>query len=907
MPLAANQVLLHYRLVGKLGQGGMGEVWKAVDTDLNREVAIKVLPDAFSQSPERLARFEREARLLASLNHPNIASIYGLHDTGPSTTSGQRVRFLAMELVPGDDLAQRLERGPLSTDEAQRIALQIAEALETAHGQGVIHRDLKPANIKLTADGQVKVLDFGLAKAVDPGADGSGADPSLSPTMTSAGSLAGMILGTAAYMSPEQARGHVVDQRADIFAFGCVLYEMLTGRRLFSGKTVSDTLAEVLKTEPDWDALPDDTPPAVRRLLRRCLTKEPEERLHHAADARIELREATEGVAAEDAVAPAAAVDAQPAWRRALPWALVAALALVALIAVGFSELFVDEPTRETFNLAIPLPDDTRPFEDQMGTLTLSPDGRMLAIVLVRDGLQSLYLRKLDSPDVTPLAGTDDATTPFFSPDGQWVGFLAENKLKKISVSGGTPLTLCEAGGADRGATWTDDDRIVFAPNFTEGLSQVPGAGGTPAPLTSLDEAGNERTHRWPHSLPGGRAVLFTVGLNDSPEYYDDSRIDAVFPTTGERKTVMQGASSAFYAVTGHLVFARGGFLFAAPFDLDRVEVTGTPVPVAEGVMGNRASGVVHAAFSHSGTLAYIPGEQLSVRRVLAWRDRDGAVERLAAPFRAYSGPRVSPDGSRVAVAVGGATNNDVWVYDIARETLTRLTFEGDNGLPVWSPDGKKLAFFSNRGGTQGIYWKPADGSGGAQLVVHDEGHQYSPNDWSPDGRYIIIDDVNRASDIGYIDFERAVAGEPEVQSFLATEYDEYMANLSPDGRWITYVSDETGRYEVYVRPFPGPGGKWQLSVDGGFEPYWSPDGRAVLFRRNEQVLSAEIDTSEGFRPGRPKVVLDNLPRFQTVQAYTIDPRRGRFLFSEPAEGDDAPDRVVVIVNWFDELLRRVQ
>jgi len=862
MPLAENQPLLHYRLAGKLGQGGMGEVWKAVDTDLNREVAIKVLPEAFSQNPERLARFEREARLLASLNHPNIASIYGLHEA-PAAGSGQAVRFLAMELVPGDDLAQRLERGPLSTGEAQRIALQIAEALETAHGQGVIHRDLKPANIKLTADGQVKVLDFGLAKAADPGPDGSGADPSLSPTMTSAGTQLGMILGTAAYMSPEQARGHVVDYRADIFAFGCVLYEMLTGRRLFSGKTVSDTLAEVLKTDPDWDALPDDTPPAVRRLLRRCLAKEPEERLHHAADVRIELREASEGVAAEDVVAAAASVEARPAWRRALPWALVAALALVALIAVSFGSLFVSEEARETF---------------KMGTLALSPDGRMLAILLTRDGHEALYLRKLDSPDITLVAGTEGASTPFFSPDGQWIGFFADNKLKKVSISGGTPLTLCEASGADRGATWTEDDRIVFTPNFTMPLLQVPGSGGTPTPLTSLDDEGNERT-----------------------------RIDAVFPATGERKTVMQGASLAFYADTGHLIFARGGFLFAVPFDLDRIEVTGTPVPVAEGVMGNRSSGVVHAALSDTGTLAYIPGEQISVRRALAWRDRDGAIERLAAPHRSYSAPRVSPDGGRVAVAVGGATNNDIWIYDITRETLTRLTFEGDNGLPVWSPDGKKIAFFSNRGGMQGIYWKPADGSGEAQLVVQNEGHQYSPNDWSPDGRYLVIDDVDRASDIGFLDFERAAAGEPEVQPFLATEYDEYMADLSPDGRWITYVSDETGRFEVYVRPFPDPGGKWQLSVDGGFEPYWSPDGREVFFRRGEKILSTEIDTSEGLRAGRPRVVVDNLPRFLSLQAYAVDQRGRGFLLTEPAEGEDAPDRVVVIVNWFDELRRRVR
>ncbi len=894
---------MHYRLVEPIGEGGMGVVWKAVDTTLERQVAIKILPGAFAQDPERLARFEREAKVLASLNHANIATIHGFHSAGG-------VLFLAMELVEGQDLAQRLAAGPLPLEAALGLASQVADALEAAHDRGVIHRDLKPANVRLTAAGKAKVLDLGLARVFD-------ADPratvdqrlSLSPTLTSAGTIAGMLLGTAAYMSPEQARGQVADRRSDVWAFGALLYEMLSGRQAFPGSTASDTLASVLKSEPDWAALPADTPASIRRLLQRCLAKDAERRLHHIADARLEIKEALEGADEAPAAAKAAAPAAgAPAWVRLLPWALSVVLAVVAAVALRQGGEPGSAATASPLYLALPFPEGVELLDDQWGSLALAPDGSSLAFVGVRAGEQSLFLKKLSGDDVTELRGTANATTPFFSPDGQWIGFFAENKLKKISVEGGKPVTLCAAPSSNRGASWGAGDRIVLAQHYTHALTQVSGGGGEPTALTTLDKGRNERTHRWPQFVQGTDVVLFTVQTTDSPEFYDDARIDALRLATGERRTVLEGASLAKYAPSGHLLFAREGFLFAVPFDAEKLEATGAPVPVVENVMGSRNSGIVHAAVAANGLLAYVEGTSRSRQAFMTWRGRDGSSERLPLPPNNYQNPAVSPDGRRIAVAIAGESNFDIWTYDLERETLTRLTFEGNNQFPVWSPDSRSIAFFSIRDTAPGsTFLKAADGSGATELLYsagdRPDGGIALPHDWSADGKFLAIGATDQnGPNIVVLPLD----GDREPRAFLESPSGEFMSAFSPDGRFIAYASDESGRNEIYVRPFGEAGGRWQISIDGGVEPYWTSDGREIFFRFGRKLLVAEIDTREGFRAGRPRVLLEDLPLFGQDRGYSIAPDGQRVIFAEAAEQGVSPREVTVVVSWLDELRRRV-
>jgi len=900
MPIEAGQVLLHYRIVEKLGEGGMGVVWRAVDTTLDREVAIKALPDAFAADADRLARFEQEARLLASLNHPNIAAVYSVHQHDGA-------RYLAMELVEGEDLSQRLRRGRIAADEAMKIALQVAEALETAHDSGVIHRDLKPANIQLTPAGKIKVLDFGLAKAFSP--EAASGDPSLSPTMTSAGTMAGMIIGTAGYMSPEQARGREVDRRADVWAFGCVLFEMLTSRRAFDGETISDTLASVLKVDPEWDALPKDTPPAVRRLLRRCLTRDADARLSHIAGARLPLRETLDGevesdgpVVSHDVIAPTSP------WKRLLPWALVLLMTAVAVGAL-MQATPRNSSTAETelLTLSASFPDGYSIPYDQMGVMALSPDGKAIALVLEKDGAKSLYVRRLNDSSFVPLPGTESVASPFFSPDGRWIGFIANDKVKKISVDGGNPMTLADADGNNRGASWGAGDRIVFAPHYTTALMQVGGSGGEATPLTTLDLERGERTHRWPHAVPGEDVVLFTVGAMDSPESYDQSDIDAVRPSSGERSTILRGASMARYVSTGHLIFAREGFLFAIPFDIKTLETNGTAVPVVENVMGMRSSGVVHAGIASNGLLAYISGTPRSRESRLVWRHRDGRSDPVPAAVAGYVSPHLSPDHKRIAVGVEGDSTFDIWTYDIERDTLTRLTFEGDNNWPVWSPDGKRVAFASVRDGAlMSAYVKAADGSGTEERIFTPEGRpswgQVSPSDWSTDGRHLLLEFTNENGvNVLVVDLD-----DGEEQILMETPAIEAAPSVSPDGRWMSYTSDESGGTETYVRPFLGSGGKWQISTDGGNYPLWSPDGRKIFYRKQANLMEVDVDIrGDSFQASRPRLVLDGFPSLTTDIDYDVLDQ-DTFVVVELSGDETTPQAVTVVVNWLDELRRRV-
>jgi len=906
MNLNPGQTLLHYRLVEKIGEGGMGEVWKAADTTLGREVAIKFIPGSSAGDAERLARFVREAKMLATLNHPNIAAVYGLHEAKPPAPATGSIHFIAMELVPGEDLAQRLARGALPVEEAIDVARQVAEALEAAHEQGVIHRDLKPANIKRTPDGKIKVLDLGLAKALAPETSTDAARVSLSPTVTAAGTVAGTLLGTAAYMSPEQAKGRPVDRRADIWAFGVVLHEMLTGRKLFETETISETLAAVLRDEVSMKTLPAGTPASVTALLGRCLDRDPRKRLRDIGEARVALSPESLAAGGATVAATPAPVAAPSRGSRVFPWALVAVLSLVAGLALWRVSVRTAAP-EELLSLVAPIPPELRLPTDQLGVLALSPDGRTLALALEKDSGKMLYVRRLDTNTLTPMPGTEDAATPFFSPDGKWIGFFAGDKLKKVPVSGGAPVTLCTSQGANRGATWGTDDLIVFAPHYTLPLMRVSGAGGDPTPLTSIDKTKGERTHRWPEAVPGEDLVLFTVGTMDSPESYDDARIEAIRPSTGERRTVLERASMARYVPSGHLVFGREGFLFAVPFDVETLEVRGSPVPVMENVMGMRSSGVVHAGFARNGLMAYIEGTPQSRQGLLVWRSRDGAAEPLPAPVGGYLNPRISPDGTKIAVQVAGETSYDISIFDTRQTTLTRLTFEGDNTVPTWSSDGTRISFASVRNNAlMSAYVKAADGSGQAELVFPADripnAGQVTPRGWTPDGRTMVLEFTNEnATNLASLSTEDK---NPVV--LLETPATEQNPALSPSGRWLAYSSDESGEFQIFVRAFPGPGGKWQVSAAGGVAPRWSPDGKELYFRAGDELLVASVDDGvSSFRAGRPEVVFDDLPPASVDYDYDVL-ASGRFLLVEASSGSIPPAGVTVVVNWLDDLKRRV-
>jgi Tol biopolymer transport system component len=875
-----------YEILSAIGAGGMGEVYRARDTKLGRDVAIKVLPANFVNDPERLARFQREARMLAALNHANIATIYGLEQSDGMTC-------LVMELVSGETLAERVKAGPLGIEEALKIAVQIAEALEAAHEKSIIHRDLKPANVKVTPEGKVKVLDFGLAKAFS--GDAANDDPSNSPTLSMAATMQGVIIGTAAYMSPEQARGKACDKRTDIWAFGCVLYELLTGKQTFKGEDVTDIFAAVLRADPDWKALPAATPLKVRDLLRRCLQKDKAQRLRDSGDARIEIQEAlsspTEG--------PTAIVPAESGWRHAV------VLGLVAVVAAVVGGLAVwnlkPSPPRPVTRSVINLPPGQQLAGMDIGpSLAISPDGTRLAYVARQAGTQQLYVRAMDSLEAKTIPGTEGATNPFFSPDGQWLGFFANRKLKKVSLNGGAPLALANAP-FDGGAAWGSQASIAFSPSNASALQQVSDAGGALQPLTRL--AKGDGSHRWPDFLPGGKAVLF--GSGTAGALFVSAQVGVLSITTGERKDLIQGGMYPRYAPTGHLVYAQSGVLMAAPFDPQRQTVTGTGSPVEEGVMQSPTNGHAQYSFSATGALVYVPGGVQATQLRMVWVSRNGAEQPLAAPANSYLNPRVSPDGRHVAVGIT-SQESQIWQYDISRETLTRFTFEGTvNGYPAWTPDGKRMAFISNKEGPLNIFWQLADGSGGLERLTTSDDVQ-TPNSWSPDGKLLAFNELTPSTGI-VVSVLRL--SDRKAQPILQTQFNESAPRFSPDGRWLAYVSDESGRYEIYVQPYPGPGGKWQISTDGGTEPVWNPNGRELFYRSGDKMMAVDIATQPSFIVGKPLMLFEGQyrPTPVTFPNYDVSPDGQRFLMLKPSEqAQTAPTQINVVLNWFEELKRRV-
>jgi serine/threonine-protein kinase len=886
MPLTIGSQLGSHEITALLGKGGMGEVYRARDLKLKREVAIKILPEEFSRDADRVSRFQREAEVLASLNHPNIATIHDLEETDGT-------RYLVLELVEGETLADRVARGPIAIEEALQIAIQICEALEAAHEKGIIHRDLKPANVKVTPDGKVKVLDFGLAKAME-GAPAS-ATVSNSPTLLS-GTMGGMIVGTAAYMSPEQARGRPADQRSDIFAFGCVLYEILTSRQAFHGEDVSDVLASVMKLDTDLGLLPGNMNPKLYDLLRRCLAKDRKRRWYAIGDVRVEL-EAIQASPFKLEENPASAPERRSVWRYV---AYVSLAALVATFVGGF--LWNSRPS-------VPLSVTRFPLvigEGQVFTTTarvmlaISPDGTQIAYV----ANQKVYLRLMSENDARPIAGTDNATgvsNPVFSPDGKYIAFWsgADHAVKKISVGGGVAVTVCPAPEEPFGITWSTDGIVFNQSTRGQEIMRVSANGGKPELIASSPETGTNNAQL----LPGGQYVLFTL--------FSKNQIAIQSIKSGIRKTIIETGNGPRYVSSGHIIYAVGGNLLAVPFDLKRLEVTGGPVAVVEGVRrsGNGA-GAAQFSVSDTGTLVYVPGPVTpnTTGVVLAFIDRDGTVKPLALPPKLYGSPRVSPDGKRIAVQTGD--DNIIWIYDVSGTTAMRkLTFVGMNRFPVWSANGERIAFQSDREGDAAIFWQRADGTGPAERLTKAEpGVFHIPDSWSPDWQTLSFTVVkgNESSIWTYSLREKKAtvfaqaAGKRMGRSMFA-----------PDGLWLAYESTESsanGQREIFVQPFPANGTMYQVSKgDDNYSPLWSPDEKDLFYSKGAGFFSTHIVTKPTFTYGDPISV--PLPArgngFGNSRNYDITPDGKRFLaVVNPlqAEQTRAAPQIQVVLNWFREL-----
>jgi serine/threonine protein kinase len=900
MSLGAGTKLGPYEIQSPLGAGGMGEVYRARDTKLKREVALKVLPELFADDAQRMARFEREAQLLASLNHPHIAHIHGLEESNG-------IRALVMELVEGPTLHERIAQGSIPVEETLSIAKQIAEALEYAHERGIIHRDLKPANIKITPEGQVKVLDFGLAKALE-GEMGE-ANISTSPTISAAATRAGVLLGTAAYMSPEQAKGKAVDRRVDVWAFGCVLYELLAGQPAFDGETITDTLAAVVRGEPDWERLPQKTPRRIREVLHRCLTKDSKQRLQAIGEARIAIEAAIVG-APDEATALPGEAESKPLWRRALPWAVAAVAAAVAIgLSVVYWRASQPEPhqvMQASLLLSEPL---AGVFSPNPGSpIALSPDGSRLGFAGSPAGKPpQLYLRELDQQNATAIPGTEDATQPFFSPDGQWLGFFADGKMRKVSIHGGPVTALCDAP-IPHGGNWASDDTIIYAPNLGSGLMRISTEGGTPQTLTTTDVKTQELSHRWPQVLPGNKGVLFTIQVM-SQVSYDEARIALLSPRTGKWQTLLEGGSYARYVPSGHIVYAHSGALMAVPFDLARLQVTGPPAPVQEGVITTAAtSGGAEYDVADSGLLVYVPGTARPPDRTLVWVDRQGVSKELPAPVNAYFTPRVSPDGKLLAVMVVGGGPENIWIHEFGRNTLMRFSFEGSGATPLWTPDGRRI-LYRTRMPSFSFRWKLADGSGTDEMLLGKDFDDPSatPFSVSPDGKILLFGRHSAAGATGI--YALSLDGSGKIQPFLQATFNQSNAQFSPDGRWIVYMSNESGRDEVYVQPFPGPGGKWMISTGGGYYPLWARNGREIFFRSEDKVMSVPVEMQPIFKAGTPRELFRNagfIGSYLGLGNYDVAPDGQHFLMIKEKEAPASSKELGIILNWSDELKRRV-
>jgi serine/threonine protein kinase len=880
MPVSVGDKLGPYEILGPIGAGGMGEVYKARDTRLKRDVAIKVLPAALAHDAERMARFEREARLVASLDHPNIGAIYGLEENDGTPA-------LILALIEGPTLADRIEAGPLPQDEAITIAKQIIEALEYAHDKGVVHRDLKPANVKISPEGVVKVLDFGLAKVLeDERPQPSGAD---SPTLTLGRSQAGVILGTAAYMSPEQAVGKRADRRSDIFSFGVVLYEMLTGIRPFAGDTAGEMLVSVAKDEPDWSILTAAVPAPIRKLLRRCLVKDRKQRLQAIGEARIAIESKPEEL---EPASPALAVN--PSSRFA--W-MVAGIALLAALGLGWLRLGQPTETPRLTRTSLVMPERAI-YNDYRSLPAISPDGRRIAISLMVDGKRSIWVRDLESLGARPLSGTDEGLLPFWSPDSRVLGYFTLTTLKKIDAGGGPSLTVCDVADGV-GGTWNQNDVIVYGVS-SSGLFRVSASGGTPTPIVELDRAAGESSDRNPWFLPDGMHFLYTARSITNPEKSRVRIADVnATPTSNAKTDVVAVDSNAVYVPPGLLLYMRETTLVAQPFDAGKARITGDAVPIAEQVnFSNRASQGLFSV-SGNGALVYASaamGGATEDDATLLWFNRSGKdLGTLTTPLNPYIGgwSTISPGGQTIALSArdGQARGVDIWMHDLARGATSRFTFgPGSGRFPVWSPDGSQLAFEMRRPESADMYKKAVSGVGQMEIVSKAQADHH-PDDWSPDGRYIV--EQRQVPKHGWDIWIVPMIGDEKEFPYLQTEFNETNARLSPNGLWLAYQSDESKRTEIYAVGFPKPVGKWQISSGGGTMPAWSRDGRELYFLSAERkMMAVGIGAGTKFEPGVPK------PLFETRAVFYDVGKDGRFLMTVPSGQTVSSAPLTAVFNW---------
>ena len=870
--MTAPASIAHYKITAKIGEGGMGEVYRATDTKLGREVAIKVLPDFLAKDPDRLARFTREAQVLASLNHPNIAAIYGVED-----------RALVLELAEGPTLAERLQQGPIPLDEALPMARQIAEGMEYAHEHGVVHRDLKPANVKVREDGTVKVLDFGLARALLQDSAGSSADAMNSPTLTARATQMGVIMGTAAYMAPEQAKGRTVDRRADIWAFGVVLYEMLAGKRGYQAEDVSETLAAVLTREVDWSSLPATTPPRLVRLLHDCLARDPRQRLRDIGEARRVLDQLISGAPDSGSVTSSANIAAPASARRAwLPWAVAAVAVLASLaMAVAYFRRSADRPPEMRLQIAT---------QERVPLVMLSPDGRLIAYVEEAEKSKALrmWVRALASETAKPLPGTEGNLGGCWSPDGKSLAFLAAQKLKRIEVETGTVQTLADAP-TPRGCAWAPDGTILFAPAGNAGLSRIPAAGGQPQAVTHL--AGpQERSHRYPQFLPDGRHFLFwIIGPQETAGVYAGS-LDST-----ESKRILQADGAATFVPPNHLLFVRESVLYAQRFDPGHLKLSGEPYPVASGVSSS-LTGFPRATASDTGLIAFRPDE--SIPRQFTWLDRSGKpVGTISEPMPDMITAELSPDGRTLAVYTvqGEVGASGVSLMDVTRGTLTRLT-TAQASSPRWSPDGSKIAFSSTGGtGFLDLYWKTV--GGGPEELLYASPEAKNLSDWSLDGKYVLYSPQTKATarDVWALPVTGPLTGQDRKPFAVAqTPAEERGARFSPDGKWVAYESDESGRFEIYARPFPGPGPAVRVSTGGGHLAFWRRDGKELYYVNDDQLMAVSIkESAASLDVGLPALLFKAVPR----GAFIPQTDGQRFLYLLP-QGEVSVPPITVILNW---------
>ena len=886
-----------YEVTAKIGEGGMGEVYQARDTTLDRDVALKVLPEAFTADPDRLARFQREAKVLASLNHSNIGAIYGLEAAGET-------QALVLELIEGPTLADRIAEGPIPVDEALTIAKQIAEALEAAHEQGIIHRDLKPANVKVKSDGTVKVLDFGLAKAVASDAGGRSASTSATMSLTASATQMGMVIGTAAYMAPEQAKGKPVDKRADIWAFGVVLLEMLSGKRLFTGETASETLAAVMMQEPAWDRLPADLPTKLDNLLRRCLQKDPKERVRDIGDVRLAMQgafETTIRVAEEStAVAP------PQFWQRPVMAGAILGVTTLTVAAAMWVATRPAPPTPAPVNRFV-VNTNAQGIFSPIGltqNLHVSRDGQQIVYQSVADDLTTpqLAIRHAEQIEVVRLRGSERGRAPFMSPDGDWVGFLdfARRSIQKVSTFGGPPVMLVQAANLISGASWGEDDQIVFGTNGG-GLSRVSGGGGESEPLTTLDTEEGDVGHMWPFVISEHDVVLFVITSGAPLQTGELAVLDL---QTGETTRLGVAGVSPHYVSTGHIVYAAAdASLRAVPFDVDSLEVVGSPVPLVEDISVG-GSGSADFSISGDGDLVYAIGVAGGgLQRSFVWVDRSGNEEPIPAESANYAEFALSPDGNRVAVHVQESAGGTVRIYDLERDTSTRLTFEEDGVArwPIWTPDGERVAFWGSE-----VNWKASNGTGATEVL--NQGTQQLPQAFSPDGSELVVLDLSNGGNLSVID----VAGGDSATVLLGEDYTERNASLSPDGKWLAYQSDETGEFQVYVRPFPNvQEGRWQVSSDGGVWPVWNPMGAELFYVGPTHLMALPFVEEEAFSPGPVGEVFAWNYATGLTRQIAVDLDGERFLaLTAPINrsGENSPDlaSLTVVLNWSEELRDRV-